>query len=356
VEALERDDLERVLDLISALTEAADLRDFVHTTIHGLLDLIPSIDASYNEMNPAAERAEYQVWPVPEDDGLLDRSMPAFERLMRQNPLVAHMEATGDTRALMWSDFATIEEIRSTELWHELFRHLGVDSQMAVSLPTPEGIVVGFALNRGAEGFSERDRTVLNTLRPHLVHAYRTVQLDAGLSMLRHALGATGWTAALVADDAEITSVTDGGIEALADVGVDIELNGALPLPMERPFVASIASYRSSQPSVPSRPIRLSDQRDGVAGWYVPGPVAPHVVLFRGQVDLDTAPLRALGLRPREIEVAVALAEGGTNAEISERLGMAEGTLRKHLERVYRALEVDNRTAAAAWVRRLTAQ
>src|SRR5690606_3161536 len=240
-----------------------NLEGFVRTAMHGLLDLIPSIDCSYNEMNPSAERAAYQVWPLPEDPGLLGRSMPAFERLMRQNPLVKHMEATRDTRALMWSDFVTIEEIRSTELWHELFRHLGVDSQMAVSLPTPEGVVVGFALNRGREGFSERDRAVLNTLRPHLVHAYRTVQLDAGLSLLQHALGATGWTAALVADDAEVTSITDGGVEALADAGVPVEAGGALPLPMERPFVRSIAAYSPSQPAVPSRPIRLSDQRDG---------------------------------------------------------------------------------------------
>jgi DNA-binding CsgD family transcriptional regulator len=350
---LGRDDLGRVLDLVAALAEAKDLPGFVHTTMHGLLELIPSIDVSYNEMNPAAERAEYRVWPLPEGD-LLERSMPAFERLMRQNPLVTHMEATGDTRALMWSDFVTIEEIQSTELYHELFRHLGVDSQMAVSLPTPAGVVVGFALNRGSEGFTERDRVVLNTLRPHLVHAYRTVQLDAGLSTLQHALGATGWTAALVADDAEVRSVTDGGIDALADAGVDIELGRTLPRPIATPFVSSIASYRPSQPSVLSRPIRLSDERDGVAGWYVPGPVAPHVVLFRGAVDLDTAPLRALGLRPREIEVAVALAEGGTNAQLAERLGMAEGTLRKHLERVYRALEVDNRTGAAARVHQLT--
>jgi DNA-binding NarL/FixJ family response regulator len=150
--------------------------------------------------------------------------------------------------------------------------------------------------------------------------------------------------------------VTDGGIEALTGAGVDIELGRALPLPMAGPFVQAIASYRPSHPSVLSRPIRLSDGRDGVAGWYVPGPIAPHVVLFRGSVDVDTTPLRALGLRPREIEVAVALAAGGTNAELARRLGMAEGTLRKHLERVYRVLEVDNRTAAAACVRRLTTQ
>jgi hypothetical protein len=230
VTTLDHGDLESILELISALAETRDLNDHVHTTMHGLMDLIPSIDVSYNEANPSVQRAEYRVWPPPPGD-LLTTAMP-------------------------------------------------------------EGIVVGFALNRDPEGFGERDRAVLNTVPPHLVHAYRTVQLDAGLSMLQHALGATGWTAALVADDAEVRSVTDGGIDALTGAGVDIELGRALPLPMAGPFVQSIASYRPSHPSVLSRPIRLSDGRDGVAGWYVPGPVAPHVALFRGSVDVDTAPRR----------------------------------------------------------------
>lgn len=353
---LDADDLERVLGLVSALAEARDLQDFVDSAMRGLLDLIPSLDVSWNEVNPEKQRARFEILPDP-GDGVLDRVMPAFERLMRQNPLVAHVEATGDTRVLMWSDFATIGEIRSTELYQTMFGHLGIESQMVAPLPTPRGIVAGFALNRGPEGFTERDRAVLSTLRPHLLHAYRTVQLDAELSLLQHALGATGWTAALVADDAEIVAVTEGGAEALDEVGVAIEPGGALPHSMADPFMTSIASYRPSQPAVRSHPIRLSEERNGVAGWYVPSPVPPHVVLFRGAVDLDTRPLQEIGLRPREIDVAVALAEqGGGNAELAQRLGMAEGTLRKHLERIYSALEIDNRAAAAARVRQLTSR
>lgn len=49
------------------------------------------------------------------------------------------MERSGDTRTLKRSDFVSIDEM------------LGIDSQMAVSLPTPSGIVIGFALNRDAQ-------------------------------------------------------------------------------------------------------------------------------------------------------------------------------------------------------------
>ncbi len=97
----------------------------------------------------------------------------------------------------------------------------------------------------------------------------------------------------------------------------------------------------------------LSEHPDGAAGSVVPSPAGPHVVLVRSATATDTRPLAAAGLTPRQIDVAVALAYGGTNQQIARRLGVAEGTVKKHLEAVYRTLEVDNRASAVARVRSL---
>ena len=53
-------------------------------------------------------------------------------------------------------------------------------------------------------------------------------------------------------------------------------------------------------------------------------------------------------LTPREREVVVLVAEGMTNAEIARRLWISPGTVRRHLENVFRKLEVHTRTAAVA--------
>lgn len=341
-----------IMDLIAAVAGAGDHHEFVELTLRGLLELIPAIDASYNELDSLARRAHYEVIPAPPGD-LLEEARPLIERYWHQNPLVAHIEATGDTRTLMWSDFVTMEQMRATDIHREFFQQLGIDSQMAVTLPAPPGVIVGLVLNRGPEGFDERDRAVMNTLRPHLSHAYRSVRLVAELSALRAALGATGWTAALVADDGEVIEVTVGGAEALQELDIEVTEGRALPAPIRERFVPSVARYRATQPAVLSDPIRLSDEVGGVAGWYVPSPVPPHVVVFRGAVDVDTGRLAATGLTAREIEVAVALVAGGTNSQLALRLGMAEGTLRKHLSRIYDRLQVDNRTSAAAAIRDL---
>ena len=58
--------------------------------------------------------------------------------------------------------------------------------------------------------------------------------------------------------------------------------------------------------------------------------------------------LRSLGLTRREAEVLQLVAMGKENAAIGPELGIAEGTVRKHLERIYPKLGVSSRAAAAA--------
>jgi DNA-binding NarL/FixJ family response regulator len=80
--------------------------------------------------------------------------------------------------------------------------------------------------------------------------------------------------------------------------------------------------------------------------------VGPSVVIARpvaNPITAMTATLRMkdAGLTPRQIEVAHLLAEtGGTNAQLARALDISESTVKKHLESVFLALHVDNRSAA----------
>ncbi|WP_324192938.1 helix-turn-helix transcriptional regulator [Nocardia transvalensis] len=56
-------------------------------------------------------------------------------------------------------------------------------------------------------------------------------------------------------------------------------------------------------------------------------------------------------LTPRERDVLAWVGEGATNAEIAERLGMRESTVKAHVSRVLAALEVGNRVQAALFAR-----
>jgi DNA-binding NarL/FixJ family response regulator len=55
-------------------------------------------------------------------------------------------------------------------------------------------------------------------------------------------------------------------------------------------------------------------------------------------------------LTPREYEIIRLVAEGLSNKEIGSHIGVTEGTVKIHLHNIYQKLDVNNRTALAAWV------
>jgi two-component system nitrate/nitrite response regulator NarL len=57
-------------------------------------------------------------------------------------------------------------------------------------------------------------------------------------------------------------------------------------------------------------------------------------------------------LTERQRQIVRELAEGITNKEIGHRLGLAEGTVKVQLNRIYRKLGIANRTALAVMVHR----
>lgn len=61
----------------------------------------------------------------------------------------------------------------------------------------------------------------------------------------------------------------------------------------------------------------------------------------------EPARLRALGLTGREQEVLFWISEGKRNAEAAAILGISPGTVKRHLENIYRKLGVENRHGAA---------
>jgi DNA-binding CsgD family transcriptional regulator len=57
----------------------------------------------------------------------------------------------------------------------------------------------------------------------------------------------------------------------------------------------------------------------------------------------------AMALTPRQEEVLRHLAQGLSNAEIAQALGMSENTVRIHVSAILKTLRVANRTQAALW-------
>jgi len=70
----------------------------------------------------------------------------------------------------------------------------------------------------------------------------------------------------------------------------------------------------------------------------------PH--LRQAYLDAERRRHPAPRLTARQRELLHLLAAGHTNAQVARRLGISEGTVRTHLENIYRLLNVSSRTAA----------
>ena len=70
----------------------------------------------------------------------------------------------------------------------------------------------------------------------------------------------------------------------------------------------------------------------------------PH--LHQAYLDAERRRQTGADLTPRQRQLLDLVAAGCTNAQIARRLNIAEGTVRKHLENIYRRLQVASRTAA----------
>lgn len=110
---------------------------------------------------------------------------------------------------------------------------------------------------------------------------------------------------------------------------------------------------KSSSPDVTLNAIRLVLS----GGIYIP----PDALELRGMPERDEEPAMArepaarkngadvdMPLTPRQIDVLDLIAEGKSNIEIGETLGLTAGTVKMHLTRIYKALSAKSRTDALA--------
>lgn len=129
------------------------------------------------------------------------------------------------------------------------------------------------------------------------------------------------------------------------------------PLSVRAPLPEALATALADTPD-PAR-LNIALPRAGGAGVKVQGVarLAPGEILLRvSEAEDSAAPGMEDRLREtyqvsaREAEVLSWIAQGKTNRDIAEILDVSPRTVNKHLERIFRKIGVENRTAAAAIV------
>jgi DNA-binding CsgD family transcriptional regulator len=235
-------------------------------------------------------------------------------------------------------------------MYNEFYRRIGMEYQIAKGLPGPAGLVTTICVLRGRPDFSERDRLLLNLLRPHLNQAYRNARtfdtMHRELAALRGGMDALGQGVVLIDAEDRVAAMTTRARQWIEDYF------GAGPDALPRPLAAWVANAHQATRSDDAPPARepLTVERAGrrLVVRLVPAGEQRMLMLTEQRTERRLDELSPLGLSRRETEVLAWVTEGKTNAEIAIILGTSVRTIDKHLERILQKLGVETRTAAAA--------
>ena len=172
VTRLRTSDLNGMLAFLEEANSVDGPEPFPRTLLASLRRLVPSDMVTYCELDRVRQIG---IWseddPYVESDG---SELETYWRLRHQHPACHYEDETGDFRATKISDFVSKAELRRREIYWEWFRPYGIEHELGVGIDAPLSHTKVFVFDRiGGRDFSERDRDVLDSLRPTLRSSMR---------------------------------------------------------------------------------------------------------------------------------------------------------------------------------------
>ena len=172
--------LRAALDLLGAMNEAAlDKRVFAQLGVEQLPQLVASEFTTLSICHLASGRRE--VFGLPAG-ALSEQDRAAFDRHFHEHPLVRYHAYQGGRGTQRISDSLPIEQFRRSALYNDYYRRIRIDHAMALPIYVRDGVLVSFVLNRTRRNFTDRERALLDVLRPHLARLYQRMNRLGGLT------------------------------------------------------------------------------------------------------------------------------------------------------------------------------
>lgn len=311
------------------LHEVSGLDDFGRVVVRAIRQVVPADRVTYGEM-------VFPTWgslAVHDPAAVLLPSYTLMFQHFSDDPLQVHYAASGDAAVYTRSDFVSRRAFRGTALYNLFYRPAGSEFQLAAVLPR-RASMVSFTCSRAAgPDFSDRDRAVLQALRPHVAAAYAAAERLELLAAYERAGGP-----ALVVRAGRVLGVhpvlrlllaTHFRSETHA-TGLPVEVHRWLEGGSDAPLTGT------RDQSVLRLSVLVADR--------------PEISVVVGSLSrpVEADELRTLGITARQRDVLALVCAGSSNEEIALQLSISPRTVKKHLEDVYRALGVGTRTAAAA--------
>jgi DNA-binding CsgD family transcriptional regulator len=358
--ALRERDVEALNHLLEKLADVRSVVEFQKTTVESIPSVVPSDVTAWNEVDPASgSLANPVIFPEPPAWQTAKEAelRQAFASHMHEHPVVRYQQRTGDGRPRTISDFLSQESFHGTMLYQSCYSFLGTEDQLAIGLPDPN-LIVAITLTRGWQEFDERDRLLMNLMRPHIVQGLRNAQSFDRVRRLEASLDShleeSGEGLVFLTEDNHVEYASATAVRVLTRWLGNWQ-EDALPQSLGTWITGETgpSSRFASHPVAPPWPLIL--QRDGrqLTIRRIPSQQDSGIVLVVTERTMDpdiAGTLARLGLTARQIQVLELAIRGRPNASISRELGISTSTVESHMTLALARLGVESRTAAASLI------
>jgi DNA-binding CsgD family transcriptional regulator len=350
-------DYRHLLNTIQQLHQLHPSESFADRVLHLIPKLVHSEVSFYCKGSPQ----EVTIFCPPFDVQILTN---AIQHYAHELPLICNYLKTGNPDAHKISDLLNVRELEQIEGMYQQFMHpLGLMDQMVVVLPiatispsshSPWGqqqtITIG--LHRQHRDFTERDRMILNLLRPHLYQAYQNTQAwqqtQQKLSQLQDTINTLG--AIVLTLEGKIQSLPPSARKLLdCYFSPEIRPGDRLPETLHHWVKQQISRcFQSTELPQPCLPLQIESAHHRLSIRLLYDAYHDRCLLLleeRSASTLSIPALESLGLTHREAEVLWAIMQSQEPSEIAVELGISDRTVKKHLENIYEKIGGKTRVA-----------
>lgn len=167
--ALARADFEAILDFLDEVDRLEGQEPYPLELLQRLRELIPSAVVSYQETDLGARRYVNVVSDDLSADDFDDADDDTLYWRFGPCPIADYRARTGDLTTIRMSDIVGRARYHELPVYREYFKPFAIENALDLGLAAGRDWYRSVLLlrERGDPDFSERDRVVMETLRPH---------------------------------------------------------------------------------------------------------------------------------------------------------------------------------------------
>lgn len=348
---LRLDDFQALSLFLKDVYSTTDPNQLPAVILKGIHQLIPGEHLGYNEINSRTNDTYCILHPfIPE----VISNIPALEQHFTEHPVLENHRKYGNLNAQKITDFLSQCQFRQLGIYQDFYRNLDTEYQLSFFLTADRSkTTIGVAINRKNSDFTERDRTIAELLRPHLIQARQNALAFANLTSHEKCGGESLEqvnTALIVVDhDGKILLGSNRSSLMLIRYfpGFTFQSKG-LPVPLYLWMID--CQNRLKAGSISDHPLPVFTQQISrtqlVASFYPTKEDECRIVLKEMKCGKESSLKMEQKLTQRELEIMHWVVEGKTNVEIGLLLERSPRTVDKHLEHIFAKLMVPTRGAA----------